>query len=68
MGAASSLDLADRVSAVRPRSGKPVAAGSLKLYRGSVAGFRDPGCRDRFEKAAGMFETAIAARIGGGMI
>jgi hypothetical protein len=62
MGAAGKLDLADCINAVCPWSGKPVAADSLTRYRGSVVGFCNPGCRDKFEKAAGMFETAIAAQ------
>jgi hypothetical protein len=54
------LDLADCINAVCPWSGKPVAADSLTLYRGSVVGFCNPGCRDKFDKAAGMFDAAIA--------
>ncbi len=65
MGAAGALDLADCINAVCPWSGKPVAADSLTLYRGSVVGFCNPGCRDKFETAAGMFETALAGNSGG---
>jgi hypothetical protein len=65
MGAATELDLADCINAVCPWSGKPVAADSLTLYRGSVVGFCNTGCRDKFEKAAGMFDTAIAGPAGG---
>jgi hypothetical protein len=30
-----------------------------------VVGFCNPGCRDKFDRAAGMFEAAIAGRAGG---
>jgi hypothetical protein len=64
------LALADCINAACPWSGKPVAADSLTLYRGSVVGFCNPGCRDKFDKAAGMFEAdllkiAIAEQTGG---
>ena len=65
MGAPGPLDLGDCVNDACPWSGKPVAADSLTVYRGSVVGFCNPGCRDKFEKAVGMFETAIAGRTGG---
>ena len=65
MDAAGALDLADCVNEVCPWSGKPVAADSLTLYRGDVVGFCNPGCRDKFDRAAGMFEAAIAGRAGG---
>jgi hypothetical protein len=47
-----------------------VSGDSLTLYRGSVVGFCNPGCRDKFDKAAGMFEAdllkiAIAEQTGG---
>ena len=56
------LDLADCVNEVCPWSGKPVAADSLTRYRGQVVGFCNPGCRDKFETAAAMFESALAGR------
>ncbi len=62
MDPAGALDLADCINEVCPWSGKPVAADSLTLYRGSVVGFCNPGCRDKFETAAGLFETAIAGK------
>ena len=65
MGAPGRLDPADCLNEVRPWSGKPVAADSLTLYRGRVVGFCNPGCRDKFETAVGMFETAIAGDPGG---
>ena len=65
MAAAGALDLADCVNEVCPWSGKPVAADSLTLYRGSVVGFCNPGCRDKFDRAAGMFESVLPAKPGG---
>ena len=65
MGASGESDLADCVNAVCPWSGKPVAADSLTRYRGAVVGFCNPGCRDKFEKAVNLFETAIAGKNGG---
>ncbi len=65
MGGSGKLDLADCINTVCPWSGKPVAADSLTLYRGSVVGFCNPGCRDKFEAAAGMFESALPAMPGG---
>jgi hypothetical protein len=59
------LDLADCINEVCPWSGKPVAADSLTLYHGHVVGFCNTGCRDKFEKAAGMFESVLSARGGG---
>ena len=38
--------------------GKPVQADSLTGYDGKVAGFCNPGCRDRFEAAIRHFEQA----------
>ncbi len=64
MAATGALDLADCINEVCPWSGKPVAADSLTLYRGDVVGFCNPGCRDKFDKAAAMFETAIAGKTG----
>jgi YHS domain-containing protein len=65
MGASGSLDLADCINDVCPWSGKPVAADSLTSYRGKVVGFCNPGCRDKFETAAALFETAIVAEARG---
>jgi hypothetical protein len=56
------LNLGDCVNEVCPWSGKPVAADSLTLYRGKVVGFCNTGCRDKFETAAAMFESALAGR------
>ncbi len=56
---AGTLDLADCVNTHCPWSGKPVAADSLTLYRGKVVGFCNPGCTEKFEKAAKAFDQAI---------
>ena len=42
------LDIADCINETRPWSGEPVHAGSLTGHDGKVAGFCNPGCRDRF--------------------
>lgn len=55
----AALDIADCVNDVCPWSGKPVAPDSLTLYKGQVVGFCNPGCRDKFEKAAGLFDGLI---------
>ncbi len=51
------LNLADAINDVCPWSGKPISADSLMRYNGRVVGFCNPGCRDKFEKAAGMFDA-----------
>ena len=53
------LRLEECVNRVCPWSGDPVQADSLTLYKGKVVGFCNPGCRDKFEKAAGDFDAAI---------
>ena len=63
MGVSGAPELADCINAVCPWSGKPVAADSLSLYRGNVVGFCNPGCRDKFDTAAAMFDTTIAGLI-----
>jgi len=57
----SSLRIEDCVNAVCLWSGDPVSADSLTLYNGSVVGFCNPGCRDKFEKAVGAFDSAREA-------
>ena len=52
----------DCVNAVCPWSGEPVSADSLTRYRGQVVGFCNPGCRDKFEKAAASFDAAIEGK------
>ena len=56
------LDIGDAVNETCPWSGKPVAADSLTRYKGAVVGFCNPGCRDKFDKAVGQFEAALAGR------
>ena len=56
------LMLEDCVNQICPWSSDPVAADSLTLYKGHVVGFCNPGCRDRFEKAATFFDAAIDAK------
>ncbi|ANU07531.1 glutathione S-transferase [Paraurantiacibacter namhicola] len=52
-------DLSDCVNQTCPWSGKPVSADSLTMYRGSVVGFCNTNCRDKFETAARHFDAAI---------
>jgi hypothetical protein len=54
--------LADAVNTACPWSGDPVRADSLTQYRGEIVGFCNPGCRDKFEAAVHLFDTAIASR------
>lgn len=58
----TSLRLEDAVNEVCPWSGKPVAADSLTHYRGSVVGFCNTGCRDKFEKALSDFDQALSKK------
>ena len=58
------LALADAVNDACPWSGDPVRADSLTLYKGEVVGFCNPGCRDKFERAAHLFDTSIETRAG----
>ena len=53
------LRLEDCVNEVCPWSGEQVSQDSLTLYHGKVVGFCNPGCRDKFEKAASAFDAAI---------
>ncbi|MDG1418077.1 MAG: glutathione S-transferase [Maricaulis sp.] len=48
------------VNALCPWSGDPVQSDSLARYRGNIVGFCTPGCRDKFIKATGLFDAAIA--------
>jgi len=59
---AGNLRLEDCINRVCPWSGDPVQADSLTLYKGQVVGFCNPGCRDKFEKAASAFDTAIQGK------
>ena len=56
------LNLEDCVNATCPWSGEPVSADSLTLYRGQVVGFCNPGCREKFDAAAQVFDAAIEGR------
>ena len=56
------LRLEDCVNERCPWSGNPVSGDSLTLYKGKVVGFCNPGCRDKFEKAASAFDTAIEGK------
>ena len=57
------LRLEDCVNERCPWSGELVSQDSLTLYKGQVVGFCNPGCRDKFEKAASAFDTAIEGKI-----
>ena len=57
---AEALRLDDCVNRVCPWSGDPVQADSLTTYKGKTVGFCNPGCRDKFEKAAKDFDAAIS--------
>ena len=56
---ASTLKIEDAVNKTCPWSGKPISADGLTVYRGKVVGFCNPGCREKFEKATGMFDGLI---------
>ena len=58
-GMAETLKLEDAINEVCPWSGKPISADSLMRYKGQVVGFCNPGCRDKFEKAASMFDALV---------
>lgn len=57
-----SLRIEDVVNETCPWSGKPVADDSLTLYNGRVVGFCNTGCRDKFEKAVSLFDSAISQK------
>ena len=59
---ASDLRLEDCVNRVCPWSGDPVQADSLTTFKGETVGFCNPGCRDKFEKAASAFDAAIEGK------
>jgi len=59
---ADELRLEDCVNERCPWSGAPVSADSLTRYKGKVVGFCNPGCRDKFEAARGMFDSAIEGK------
>ena len=49
----------DCVNTHCPWSGDPVSADSLTLYRGTVVGFCNTGCRNKFEAATSAFDAKI---------
>jgi hypothetical protein len=55
----STLKIEDAINTTCPWSGKPISPDSLTRYRGQVVGFCNTGCRDKFEKAVTMFDTAL---------
>jgi len=62
--------LQDCVNDAGPWSGTPVSAEALTTYPGPdgkavVVGFCNPGCRDKFEAATGLFDQALAGKEGG---
>ena len=57
----------DCINSTCPWAGDPVSPDSLTGYRGSVVGFCNPGCRDKFEKATSAFDGALASVAGSGM-
>jgi hypothetical protein len=60
--AGSDLKIENAVNETCPWSGKPIAADSLTRYQGTVVGFCNPGCRDKFERAVGHFDDALRAK------
>jgi hypothetical protein len=59
---ADNLHLEDCVNTHCPWSGNPVSGDSLTRYRGKVVGFCNPGCSDKFEKAASDFDAVIEGK------
>jgi hypothetical protein len=57
------LKLEDCINRTCPWSGDPVSPDSLTTYKGKVVGFCNTGCRDKFEKAASMFDAALEQRV-----
>lgn len=53
------LSLEDCLNENCPWSGDPVSGDALMRYQGSVIGFCNPGCRDKFEKATSQFDARI---------
>jgi hypothetical protein len=56
------LRLENCVNDVCPWSGEPVSADSLTFYKGSVVGFCNTGCRDKFEAATRVFDAKIESK------
>jgi len=51
--------LKDAINTSCPWSGNAVSPEALTTYKDHVVGFCNTGCRDKFEKATAMFDTAI---------
>jgi hypothetical protein len=56
------LKIEDAINETCPWSGKSISADALTLYNGSVVGFCNPDCRDKFAKAVRSFEADLQAR------
>ena len=54
--------LEECVNQTCPWSDQPVSADSLMRYKGSVVGFCNPGCKDKFEAATQAFDAAIEGK------
>ncbi|KAJ3138800.1 hypothetical protein HK100_012260 [Physocladia obscura] len=57
------LSIDDCVNEICPNSGKPVSADSLTVYKGRIVGFCNSLCRDEFDNALAVFDTAISAKF-----
>lgn len=53
------LAIGDAVNERCPWSNEPISADALTVYRGSVVGFCNTGCRDKFAAAIAAFDAAI---------
>ena len=56
------LRIEDVVNETCPWSGKPVVKEALTQYQDRVVGFCNTGCRDKFEKAVSVFDSAISQK------
>ena len=56
------LDIAKCTNDTYPRSGMPVRVDSLTDYESTVAGFCNPGGRDKIETALPHFDEANSSR------
>jgi hypothetical protein len=57
------ISIDDCINAACPWSGLPVSPAALTRYHGSVVGFCNAGCRDKFDLARDMFDRLI--EVGG---
>ncbi|WP_291895584.1 glutathione S-transferase [Maricaulis sp.] len=60
----SASEIKEVINTTCPWSGKPVSDDSPTRYRGRVVGFCNPGCRDKFEAAAKVFDALIDQSAG----